>query len=76
LDKVAGALTLVFAAVGVGAWQQLLPWWAPFAAFAIILFYGFLRENYEEYLRVETNTALDVSRLKAYESRDTDRVYS
>jgi hypothetical protein len=74
LDTVTGLLTLAFGAVGVGAWQQLLPWWSPFVAFAVILFYGFLRENYEEYLQVQTNTALDVSRLKAYESRDTDRI--
>ncbi len=53
LDKVTGALTLAFGAFGIGAWQQLLPWWSPFAAFGVILFYGFLRENYEGYSRVE-----------------------
>jgi len=53
LDTITGALTIVFGVVGIGAWQQLLPWWVPFAAFGAILFYGFLRENYEEYLAVE-----------------------
>jgi len=53
LDAGIGMLTLVFAAVGIGAWQDLLPWWTPYAAFAVLLFYGFLRENYEEYLVVE-----------------------
>ena len=53
LDKVTGALALVFGAVGLSAWHQLLPWWSLFVAFGAILFYGFLRENYEEYLAVE-----------------------
>ena len=53
LDKVTGALTLAFSVVGIGAWQLLLPWWSPFAAFGVVLFYGFLKENYEEYLTVE-----------------------
>jgi hypothetical protein len=53
LDTITGALALVFGAVGLSAWQQLLPWWSPFVAFGIILFYGFLRENYEAYLAVE-----------------------
>jgi hypothetical protein len=53
LDKVIGALTLAFGVVGLGAWQQLLPWWLPFVAFGVLLYYGFLRENYEEYLAVE-----------------------
>jgi hypothetical protein len=53
LDKVTGVLTLAFSAVGIGAWQQLLPWWSPFVAFGGLLFYGFLRENYEEHLKVE-----------------------
>ena len=53
LDKVTGVLALVFGAVGLSAWQQLLPWWSPFVAFGVILLYGFLRENYEEYLTVE-----------------------
>jgi hypothetical protein len=54
LDKIIGALVLVFGAVGLSAWQQLLPWWSPFVAFGTILFYGFLRENYEEYAAVES----------------------
>ncbi len=53
LDTVTGALALVLGAVGLSAWQQLLPWWSPFVAFGAILFYGFLRANYEEYLAVE-----------------------
>lgn len=53
LDKVTGVLTLAFSAVGISAWQQWLPWWSPFAAFGALLLYGFLRENYEEYLKVE-----------------------
>ncbi len=53
LDTATGVLTLVFGAVGFGAWQQLLPWWTPFAAFGLILFYGFLRTNHDEYLTVE-----------------------
>jgi hypothetical protein len=53
LDTVTGVLALVFGAVGVSAWQQLLPWWSPFVAFGVILFYGFLRENYEEFQVVE-----------------------
>jgi hypothetical protein len=53
LDKVTGALALAFGAVGLSAWQQLLPWWSPFVAFGIIMLYGFLRENYEEYRVVE-----------------------
>lgn len=53
LDKIAGALTLAFGAFGVGAWQQLVPVWSPFAAFGVIFLYGFLRANYEEHLAVE-----------------------
>lgn len=53
LDKVTGAMTLAFSAIGIGAWQQLLPWWLPFVAFGFLLFYGFLKSNYEEYLVVE-----------------------
>ena len=53
MDKIVGALSLTFAAVGFVTWQEVLPWWSPFAAFALILFYGFLRTNYEEYLVVE-----------------------
>jgi len=46
-------MTLAFSAVGIGTWQQLFPTWSPFAAFGIILLYGFLRANYEGYLAVE-----------------------
>src|SRR5215208_5363152 len=53
MDKVTGALALAFGAVGLSTWQQWLPWWSPFVAFGVILLYGFLRENYEEYLTVE-----------------------
>jgi hypothetical protein len=53
LDKITGALVLALGAVGVSAWQQLLPWWSPFVAFGVILLYGFLRENYEEYRAIE-----------------------
>lgn len=53
LDKVTGALTLLFGAVGFGAWQDALPAWTPFAAFGVVLLYGFLRANYEDYLAIE-----------------------
>lgn len=46
-------MTLALSAIGIGTWQQLFPAWSPFAAFGIILLYGFLRANYEEYLAVE-----------------------
>jgi hypothetical protein len=46
LDTITGALALAIGAVGLSAWQRLLPWWSPFAALGVILFYGFLREIY------------------------------
>lgn len=55
VDKVAGVLTVAFVGAGVDAvWSEYLPWWAPYAAFGILLLYGFVRANYEEYLAVET----------------------
>jgi hypothetical protein len=53
LDTITGALALAIGAVDLSAWQRLLPWWSPFAALGVILFYGFLREIYESYLVVE-----------------------
>lgn len=53
LDTGIGILALIFAAVGLSTWQDLLPWWAPYGAFGVILLYGFLRENYEEFSAVE-----------------------
>jgi hypothetical protein len=53
LDTGIGMLALIFAAVGLSTWRDLLPWWAPYAAFGVILLYGFLRENYEEFSAVE-----------------------
>jgi hypothetical protein len=74
MDTGSGVLTLVFAAVGVATWQQYLPFWAPYAAFSGLLFYGFLQATYEESRRVAAGVALDASRLKRYESRDPARI--
>jgi hypothetical protein len=74
LDAGSSLLTILFATVGVATWQQYLPPWVPYAAFGCILLYGFLQATYEESQHAAANVALDVSKLKAYESRDTDRI--
>jgi hypothetical protein len=71
LDAGSSVLTIIFAAVGVATWQQHLPSWVPYAAFGVILVYGFLQATYEESQREAAKTAFDASKLKAYESRDT-----
>jgi len=69
LDKVAGALALLFGAIGIGAWSQLLPLWTPFAAYGVILLYSFLRANYEEYIAVEGERDALIERLETAERR-------
>jgi hypothetical protein len=81
LDTWIGMLTLVFAAVGLGAWRDLLPWWAPYAAFGVLLLYGFLRENYETYLAVEGERNILKKEAESNEERaaigqDLQRLYS
>lgn len=68
LDKVAGVLTLLFGVIGIGAWRELFPLWTPFAAFGVILLYGFLRANYEDHLVVEA--ARDKATSEKYRLRD------
>jgi hypothetical protein len=74
MDTGSGVLTLIFVGAGFATWQQILPFWAPYAAFGVILLYGFLQATYEESQRVAVKTAFDASKLKAYESRDTDNL--
>jgi hypothetical protein len=71
LDTIIGVLALAFGAVGLSTWQQLLPWWSPFAAFGAILIYGFLRANYEEHLAVEEERDDLKRQLAAKEERAT-----
>jgi hypothetical protein len=74
MDTGVGMLSLVFAAAGFAAWQDYLPWWGPYAAFGAILFYGFLQSAFEESQRETANVALDMGKLRAYQSRDTSKI--
>lgn len=56
-DKIVGALTFAAVAFGFGAVREWLPWWAPLATLAVLLLYGFLKENYEEYSKADTERA-------------------
>jgi hypothetical protein len=69
MDAWLGMLALVFAAVGFSTWQDFLPWWTPYVAFGAILFYGFLRENYEEFSVVEGERNALKGRVESDEKR-------
>jgi len=47
-DLIGSALTALLAVTGLGVWQDLLPWWAPWATLGVLLLYGLLMANYEE----------------------------
>jgi len=47
-DLLGSALTALLALAGLGVWQDLLPWWAPWATLAVLLLYSLLMGNYEE----------------------------
>jgi hypothetical protein len=69
LDKGIGMLSLTFAGVGIGTWQEYLPWWAPYVAFGVILLYGFLRASYEDLSKLQgVNTGLQ-NRVTALEKQ-------
>jgi hypothetical protein len=67
------ALSPKLAKWGISVFGTVSPWWA-LVPVGLLFIYGLLRTNLEEYQRVAANTAVDASKLRAYESRDPSRV--